>query len=115
MLELLASLILWTGIDQDAKLQVTCAAVTLDIGLESRARPEPVAFWFKDLQFDHTWLYVIPMELDSKGRIILEPTGFWIEEIRQQKELVVRVDNKYYTFDLKGTKDLIDCDGVVVK
>lgn len=109
-LELIISLVLWTGFDGDAKLQVTCAAVTLDVGLPHRATPERVAFWMHDEDFNHVWLYVVVMELDNRGRIKLEPTQFWVEEIRQQKNLKLKVRNKYYNFDLTGTKDLINCD-----
>lgn len=115
LLELLASLVLWTGFDQEAKLQVTCASVTLQYGGAAKASPTPVAFWFEDLKYGHTYLYVVPMPVMPNGSVKLEPTEFWLEEIRQQKNLKLRVSNRDYNFDLTGTKKLIDCDGVVVE
>ena len=116
LLTLLASLVLWTGFDQDATIQVTCAAVTLDIGMQYRATPVRVAFWMHDPRFNLTWLYVVPMEVNVRGEIVLTPTGFWVEKIRQQKILKIKVNGKYYNFDLTGTNKLIDCDdGVVVE
>ena len=115
MIELLASLILWTGIDKEAKLEVSCDQVTLDIGIEAKATDEPVSFWVKDPKYGHTWRYTIPMNILPNGKIELEPTEYWIEEIRQQHELVVRVRNTYYNFDLTGTKKQIRGCGEIGK
>lgn len=114
LLELLAStLVLWTGFDNYGKLTVTCAAVTLDVSLPAKATYESVSFWIKDDEY--TWHYVVPMRLNAQGHIRLEPTAFWIEAVRQQKNLKLKVGKEIYDFDLTGTKNLINCDGVVVK
>ena len=52
------------------------------------------------------------MDILPNGKIDLQPTEFWLEEIKVQKNLKIRVDNRDYNFDLTGTKDLIDCGDV---
>ena len=114
LLELLLTTILWTGIDnnKNAELKVTCDTVELHYGGKPTARDIPVVFWMEDLRYKHVYLYAVPMKVTQTGAIKLEPTEFWIEEIRQQKSLKLRVDNKDYIFDLTGTKELINCGDV---
>ena len=114
LLELIVSLVLWTGVDQEAKLQVSCAAVTLEYGGAATSNPQPVSFWIIDKEYDITWLYVVPMKVLPNGKIKLEPTMFWIEQLKIQDSIKLRVDNRDYNFDLTGTKDLINCDNVKI-
>ena len=112
LLELLASTILWVGIDlnHDAKLEVACDKVTLDYGGDPTARDKVVTFWMQDLRHDHTHIYGVAMPVDVHGRIVLEPAKFWVEEIRQQKNLTIRVGKFDYYFELNGTYKSINCN-----
>ena len=118
MLDLLLSVFLWVGTDHldRAQLVVNCDKVELHYGGQPSASKRKVFFFFKDLDYGHTYTYGAPMEVGPQGQIILEPHEYWIEEIRQQKTMILRVENQEYIFDLTGTHDAIQCnDGAVAE
>jgi hypothetical protein len=109
---LLISSFLWSGQDVtgNATLNVTCDKVEIHYGGAPTANKKKVAFWMKDLRYNHTYLYSVAMPVGSIGQIVLEPTEFWLEEIRVQKEMVIKIDGKHYIFNLEGSKQAINCD-----
>lgn len=118
ILEFLISTILWTGIDQhtDAKLQVSCDQVQLQYGGKPTANPALVTFYEKDERYEYTWSYTVAMDVSPTGSIILDPTEYWIEEIRKLDVIAFKINQQVYAFNLKGShKALKECDGVVAE
>jgi hypothetical protein len=111
--EAVISFILWSTVDKvnDAELRVVnCNKVELHYGGDYSSRKKNIAFWMQDRDYKHTCLYVWPMKIHPTGAILLEPAAFWVEEIRSQKNLKLRIDDKYYNFDLTGSMRAINCD-----
>ena len=118
LLEILASAFLWSGMDHLDRAQlavINCNKVELHYGGQPTANKRRVDFWFKDLRYGHTYLYSVPMYVGVRGQILLEPAKYWIEEIRQQPNILLRVENQEYIFDLSGTHKQIQCNGDVAQ
>ena len=114
ILELLASTVLWASteiLDPEIELRVSCDRVELDINASPKATPVLVKFYVKDMRYKFIWSYRVPMKYDAQGNILLEPTKYWIEEIRNNDSVTLEVENKQYTFNLKGSKKALEqCD-----
>lgn len=118
LLEIIASSFLWAGFDHlnSAQLAVIdCKNVELYHGGEPTANKRRVDFWFKDIEYGHTYLYSKAMYVGNRGQIVLEPAEYWIEEIKRQPNIVLRVEGKEYIFDLTGTAERIKCNGAVAE
>ena len=109
---LVLSSLLWTGVDNSGKatINVSCDKVEIHYGGQPTANKIPVSFWFKDKTYGHTYRYVVTMYVGPIGEVILEPAGYWIEEIRLKEELKIKIRDNTYIFDLTGTSKAINCD-----
>ncbi len=118
MIDILLSFILWTTIeitDPEIELNVTCDRVELDINTTPGVAPVIVKFYVHDPKFDYIWSYRVPMRKE-KGKILLEPAAYWVEEIKQSRALNLEIEGKQYTFNLKGSKKALkECNGVVAE
>ena len=114
LLELLANVILWVSTTQDAQLKVGCNKVEFHYGGKPTAEDIVVGFYVKGKNYQRMWKYEVPMRVNPIGAILLEPTQFWVEEVKEQGELVLIVKGKKYVFDLTGSrKKLRGCGGTV--
>ena len=109
LLELLATTVLWSSFDKDARLEVNCNSVAIFYGGKPQAEKRKVHFWFVDRQ-GQQYSYIVAMPVGPQGQIFLEPTEYWIEEIKEKRKLNIEIENHKYTFKLNGSSHALQCN-----
>ena len=87
-----------------AVLSVECNQVLVKYNGVPRARKAIVTFWQRDEELDYMWKYSVPMKVNSNGYIILEPSEYFIEEVKRSRVLSISIDGNHFSWGLTGTK-----------
>lgn len=116
-LELLLGAILWSSQDlnSDAELRVNCDQVEIYFSEKPKGKYLTLEFFHEDKEFDYSWIYHVPMEVSSGGTLLLEPTEYWIEEIKNLHKIEFKIGKRHLVFPLKGSKKALNCDGDVAE
>ena len=111
LIMLILQMVLWTGIDAEhkASLEVSCNKVALKYGGTPTSNKRIVEFQIYDERFDRMWTYHMPMRVGEIGEILLEPTEYWTERIKNENNITLKVENIEYNFDLRGSYKAIEC------
>lgn len=116
-LELLFGVYLWIGYDLNsgAELRVNCDQVEIWFSDRPSGEYMTLVFTERDPEFQYDWKYHVPMEISNRGTLLLEPTLYWIHEIRELDKLEFRVGKQNLVFPLQGSKKAIQCNGDVAE